>query len=96
MNNIAFDWSINLGHILTVITFAIGGLSFVFAVRSDVRVMQRAEIGVGDRLRAVETQMKQMTDVVVALARQDERLVSQQMRLDRVDERVDALERDGK
>lgn len=91
--NISFDWTINIGHLLTVATFIVGGLGFMFAVRADVQVMQRAEMNVGDRLRAVETQIKQMTDVVVTLARQDERLTAHGNRIDRLDERMDTLER---
>jgi TolA-binding protein len=91
--SIAFDWSVNLGHVLTIIAFIGTGLGFAFGMRADVRMMQRAEIGVGERLKAVESQIRQMTEVVVALARQDERLHSQQGQITRLDERVDSLER---
>jgi hypothetical protein len=77
---ITFDPSISAGTILTFFGFVVGGLGVVYTLRSEVR-------GLVDRMVDVESELRKMSDVLVAIARQDERLNS-------VDRRLDSLERD--
>jgi K+/H+ antiporter YhaU regulatory subunit KhtT len=62
-----FDLTVNLGNLLTIISFLVGGVTFVYAIRSDVKTIQA-------RLMLVEEELDQLTGVLVSLARQDERL----------------------
>ena len=77
---ISFDYSINLGQLVTFLGFVIGGLGVVFSLRYDVRSL-------GSRLLSVEEELKKMTDVMVALARQDEQFKSVNRRLDSLEKR---------
>lgn len=65
------DWSISLGNILTMGGFLIGGVSFVLAVKSDVKIL-------GVELKTLKVSVNQMTtDIVNALVadgRLDERV----------------------
>ena len=70
----SIDWTINLGHILTIVGLVSGGLVFVLTVRSDVNSIKATEGGVQRRLDAVEGDLRKITDVLVEIARQDERL----------------------
>jgi hypothetical protein len=83
--------TINLGNILTIATFLIGGLSFAYTIRSDVKVTSV-------RLTAVERELSDLRKVVVEIARQEERLnsmdsrmLAQGVRLDQIVSRVDGL-----
>jgi hypothetical protein len=75
---ITFDPSISAGTILTFIGFVVGGLGVVYTMRAEVR-------GLLARMVDVEVELRKMSDVLVAIARQDERLNA-------VDRRLDSLE----
>jgi hypothetical protein len=81
----------NLGNLLTIITFIIGGLGFVYTIRADVKVTSV-------RLSAVEKELSELRRVVVDIARQEERLnaidqrmIMQGQRLDDTNRKVDKL-----
>jgi len=82
------DWTINFGHILTIVGFVSGGLVFVLTVRSDVNSIKATEGGVQKRLDAVESDLRKITDVLVAIARQDERLNAHAARILSLEEAV--------
>jgi hypothetical protein len=63
-----FDGTINLGHILTLVGFAIGCLGVAMSLRT--------------RLDSVENELKKMSGVLVELGRQHERLNAIDRRLD--------------
>ena len=65
---------INLGHVLTIVSFLVGGTAFAYTIRGDVRLQ-------GQRLGLLETEIRSLREVVVAVARQDERLVAMETRL---------------
>jgi hypothetical protein len=81
----------NLGNLLTIITFIIGGLGFVYTIRADVKITSV-------RLSAVEKELSELRRVVVDIARQEERLnaidqrmIMQGQRLDDTNRKVDKL-----
>lgn len=70
----AFDWTINLGHVLTLGGFFLGGMSLMFTIREDVRSMKASEGQNSVRLDNLERDMKVLADATLAIARQDERM----------------------
>jgi hypothetical protein len=66
--------TINLGNVLTILTFIAGGLGFVYTIRADVKVTSL-------RLAAVEQELAQLRNVVVQIARQEERMNAMDQRM---------------
>jgi hypothetical protein len=66
-------------EILSLLCTALG---VVWAIRRDMAVLGNRMLAVDTRLGSVEADLKKMTDVLVALARQDERLNAMNRRLD--------------
>jgi hypothetical protein len=62
-----FDFTVNLGNLLTIISFLVGGVAFVYTIKFEVRSIQ-------SRLADVEVDLRKLTDVLVNIARQDERM----------------------
>ena len=89
----SIDWTLNLGHLLTIGGFLFGGLMFMLTIRNDVNSIKTSEGTVVQRLEIVERDLAKITDVLVSLARQDERLNSHGRRLDALDDRIGTLER---
>ena len=75
-----FDWSINLGHILTILAFVFGGLSFALTIRSDIGMIR-------NRIDLLDYEMKKIAEILVTLARQDERLNNLSKRIDCIKEK---------
>lgn len=61
-----FDLTINLGNLLTIGSFLVGGTAFVVAMRSMLRSLDA-------RMISVETEIKKLTEVLIKLAGYDER-----------------------
>ncbi len=61
------DWTISVGNIITVAGFLGGGILFMIAVRRDVD-----QIAV--RLEPLENAISKLTDILIEMARQSERM----------------------
>lgn len=77
-----FDATINLGHILTFIGFAIGGLGVIWALKSDVKVLTRELGTMTDRLSGLEKKWDRVADAMTSIAVQESRLNSMDRRID--------------
>ena len=76
---IQVEMTISVGNLLTILAFLVGGIGFVYTIRSDVGAQ-------GRRLGAVESELRKLSEILVALGRQDERLNA-------IDRRIDDLRR---
>lgn len=76
--NVIFDWTITAGNIATVLTMFAGGVVFIVTLRADL-------ITIGRRLERVESGMSQITDALIQLAKQEERLNAHADRLSRLE-----------
>lgn len=88
-----FDWTVNLGHILTFLGVA-GGL-WVWArqhTKDTSLIAERLQV-LGGRVINVETELKELNQVVTALAVQDARIVAMEARQSAQGERISAFER---
>lgn len=76
----SFDLTVNLGNILTILSFVVIGVSIASSLKSQVSTMST-------RMLSLETEIKKLSEVLIALGRQDERINA-------IDDRVLALEKD--
>jgi hypothetical protein len=83
--------NLNLGNILTIATFILGGIGFAYTIKSDVRVTST-------RLTAVELELAGLRQVVIEIARQgermnamDQRASAQGIRIDQIVMRLDGV-----
>ena len=81
MLGISFDPSINVGSLVTLIGFLIGGISIAIRIRDDVHSMAARENRNGERLDSLEREMRALADATLAIARQDERMNAYEHRL---------------
>ena len=74
-----FDPTINYGHILTAVTFTVAGAGAYYGMRAELE-------SVDQRVAKIENTLQQLASVLIVTARQDERLVAIERRVDRLEE----------
>lgn len=72
---IQVEMTISIGNLLTILAFLVGGIGFVYTIRSDVGAQ-------GQRLDAVESELRKLGEILIALGRQDERLTAMDRRIE--------------
>jgi hypothetical protein len=72
------DPTINYGHVLTVLSIIIAGTGAYYGMSSELH-------NVDQRVAKIETTLQQLANVMVLTARQDERLISIERRVDRLE-----------
>jgi hypothetical protein len=73
-----FDLTITLGNILTILAMGVAGFGFIWAMKSDIKVL----LG---RLDNVEGAVAKLTDALIQLARQEVRLDAHADRISRLE-----------
>jgi hypothetical protein len=73
-----FDPTINYGHVLTVSSFLIAAASAYYGMRAE---LQNVDL----RVAKIESTLQQVANVLVSSARQDERLIAIERRIDRLE-----------
>ena len=74
-----FDFTVNWNHILTGAGLALGALGIVYTLRGDMRVIK-------SELDGMKAHMLKLTDALIHIGRQDERINSVERRLDRLED----------
>jgi pilus assembly protein TadC len=88
---INFSNQIDLGHLMILIGYIVTAIAFIYGMRGQInRVGDRMD-GFVERMAAVENEMKKLTDIAVALARYDERILAMTTRLNLMDKRWEEL-----
>jgi hypothetical protein len=88
---ISFNNQIDLGHVINLAGYVATAIGFIYGIRSQVdRIGDRMD-GFLERMAAVESEMKKLTDIAVALARYDERILAITTRLNLMDKRWEEL-----
>jgi hypothetical protein len=90
-----FTPNIDLGHVVTLIGYIATAFGFVYGLRGQIQRIGDRMDGFVERMAAVETEVRKLTDIAVALARYDERILAMTTRLNLMDERWEEL-RQGK
>ena len=82
---------INLGNVLTIVAFFVGGTGFVYTLRSDIKIHADRMAAMSDRFGVVEIKMERLSEVVVSLARQEERMTAMDQRMLLQGQRIDEV-----
>lgn len=69
------DLTINLGNLLTVLSFLVGGIAFAISIKNQVNFISL-------RLVGVETEVRKLTEILITQGRQDERITDLERRTD--------------
>ena len=85
MNEIRIDPTITIGHILTTLAILAGGAGIYFGVKLDVASVASDVRTVSQRVEKVETALLQLTTIMIATARLEEKWQSLDSRLDRIE-----------
>jgi hypothetical protein len=88
---ISFSNQIDLGHMMILFGYVVTAIGFVYGMRGQVHRIGDRMDGFVERMAAVETEMKKLTDIAVALARYDERILAMTTRLNLMDKRWEEL-----
>ena len=88
---ISISNQIDLGHVMILIGYIVTAVGFVYGMRGQVNRIGDRMDGFVERMAAVETEMKKLTDIAVALARYDERILAMTTRLNLMDKRWEEL-----
>jgi hypothetical protein len=74
-----FDPTINYGHVLTALSIVIAGTGAYYGMSFELQ-------SVDQRVAKIEATLQQLANVMVLTARQDERLIAIERRVDRLEE----------
>lgn len=74
-----FDPTINYGHVLTASSFIMAGIGAYFGMSAELK-------SVDQRVAKIESTLQQLANVLVLTARQDERLIAIERRVDRLEQ----------
>ena len=86
-----FTAHVDLGHLLILVGYLVSALGFVYGLRGQVQRIGDRMDGFVERMAAVESEMKKLTDIAVVLARYDERILAVTTRLNLMDKRWEEL-----
>jgi hypothetical protein len=74
-----FDPTINYGHVLTALSIVVAGTGAYYGMSSELH-------NVDQNVAKIEATLQQLANVMVLTARQDERLIAIERRVDRLEE----------
>ena len=74
------DWTVNFGHILMFATFITTVVGAYFALKSVVGMLTYKLDNFGGRVINIETELREMSKIMTAVAVQDERFVNLEKR----------------
>ena len=82
-----FEWSVNVGNLLTIVVLGLGGIGFVYTIRGRVDLLTA-------QMFALEMETRKLVDILVAQGRHDERLAALDRRLTIQADRIEGLNRE--
>lgn len=85
-----FDPSITVGNILTIIALATSAFIFMYRLEGKLMLVVTKQGDFNERLDKIDNELEKLTQVAIEMARQDERIAGQDMRLNMLAARLDA------
>lgn len=86
-----FDWTVNLGNVISIVSMFVIGIGFLYSMKTRIDSM-------ANRLIVLEEDLKKLIDVLIAQGKQeerinalDQRMVAQGIRLDDLTKRFNYL-----
>jgi prefoldin subunit 5 len=86
-----FDTKVGIGTIIEVIAFGGGGIWFVWTMKTAIELLTQSLKTVIGRLDKVDEEIDKLKEVVVTLAKQEERLAAQDKRAQELSIRLDSF-----
>jgi hypothetical protein len=83
----SFDPTFNIGHIITVVSIITSAMMFAGATRFELKAMRVLLESHAVRLREIEDEQHKQTEILVTVARQDERLQAHDRRIEDIERR---------
>lgn len=79
-----FDWTINLGHVLTILSFIMVGTGIVYTMRGRIESM-------ASRLGTLELDIKSLITILIQQGKHEERMTAMDARVANQGGRLDEL-----
>jgi len=86
-----FDPTVTLGSILEALALSIGGLSVIVSMRWQIRTISYKQSDLDVQLHGIKQEIKKIGEVLISVARFDERLTSHDLRLNELSKRMYGL-----
>lgn len=81
-----FDWTVNLGHVFTIVSFLLVSMGFVYAMRGKID-------GMSSRLKLLESDIKSLITILIQQGKHEERMTAMDARLINQGMRLDDITR---
>lgn len=85
----SIDPTISIGHIIQILAILAGGFYFIWEMRTKMLLLANAGESVARRLDKVDMQLEKLAGVTIDLARQEERMTAQDLRIQELSNRLD-------
>lgn len=86
-----FEPVLTIGQLLTAVTIAVGGAGVVYAMRSDLNVIDTRVAALRDQVQHLATTVERLAAITIETARQDERLRNLEIRVQRIERTNEAV-----
>ena len=86
-----FDPTVNIGQLVTLGSLVIGSIVFIWIMKGDIRVLVQRWKLLDDRMERLESEIRKLSDILIALARQEERVTNLSQRMNHLDEKLERL-----
>lgn len=83
------DGSINIGNLLQIIIMLGGGIYFLYSIKTEMAVMGNIQKNFSDKLTRVDLQLEELARVIIEMAKQGERMLAQDVRMQELSNRLD-------
>ena len=92
---IAFDNTVSMGHIIQLAAILIGGFFFIWEMRTKLLMLADQQITFSSRLEKIDNEIVVITKFSIEIARQQERMLSQDHRIQELSNRLENYCRKG-
>lgn len=79
-----FDWTVNLGNLLTIASMFVVGLGYLYTMKDKIESMSA-------RLLVLEGELKKLIDVLIQQGKHEERMLAMDARMVNQGQRLDDL-----
>lgn len=85
------DATVSLGNLLQIIAMLGGGLYFLYSMKGELAVINNVQQNFKDQLNVMNEELKVLSKITIEIARQDERMNAQDIRLTTLSVRIDEV-----
>ena len=86
-----FDNTITMGNLIQIVAMLLGGLYFLYTIKQEIALLANSQRNFVERLGKIDTDLAQLANVTIEIARQGERMTAQDRRLQELSNRMDDL-----